>query len=166
MADKTLIKVAVEILIEAEPYQVFNALTTGTAIWWGIPYLQRKDACDLIMEPKIGGRFYERWTLDKHDNKGALHATVVAIDPPHLLRLQGSFGMTTRAAWGTATIELKQAGKHTNVQFSYHAFGELDDIIEEEYARGWYDLLGRLKFFVEEGSAEGIKHDPSLSLLD
>ncbi len=164
MADKTLIKVAVEILIEAESYQVFNALTTGTAIWWATPYLQRKDARDLVMEPKVGGRFYERWTLNKNDSKGYLHATVIAIDSPKLLRLQGPFGMADRAAWGTATVKLKPINDNTYVHFSFHAFGELNETIEVEYARGWNDLLGRLKFYVEEGAAQGIKHDPSLSL--
>ena len=163
MSEKNLIKIAVEALIHAEPYQVFNALTTGTAIWWATPYLQRQDAKDLVMEPKIGGRFYERWTLSHSDSKGALHATVTAIDPPTLLRLQGPFGMTDRAAWATLTIELTSIPQGTHVNFSYHAFGELDDALEAEYTSGWNDLSYRLKFYVEEGHSQGIK-DPSLSL--
>jgi uncharacterized protein YndB with AHSA1/START domain len=163
MTEKTIIRIALEILIEAEPYQIFNALTTGTAIWWATPYLQRKDARDLVMEPKVGGRFYERWSLSHSDTKGALHATVTAIDPPTLLRLQGPFGMTERAAWATLTIQLTSIPQGTHVHFSYHAFGELDDALEVEYNRGWNDLLGRLKFYVEEGKSQGIK-DPSLSL--
>ncbi len=164
MAEKNIIKVAVEIVIEADPSRVFKAITTGTAIWWSAPHLQRQSANDLVMEPKIGGRFYERWTISHHDTCGALHATVTAIDPPKLLRLQGPFGMTERAAWGTASIELKGIKDGTHVHFSYHAFGELDEAIEVEYSRGWADLLGRLKFFVEEGKAEGIRQDPSLTL--
>ena len=116
------------------------------------------------MEPKIGGLFYERWTLDEGHAKGALHATVIAIDPPVLLRLQGPFGMSTRAAWGTASFILKESGESTKLQFSYHAYGELDDLLETKYTRDWCDLLDRLKFQVEKGSAEGIKHDPSLAL--
>ncbi len=163
MTEKTIVKVAVEILVEAEPYQVFNAITTGTAIWWAPPYLQRKDARDLIMEPKVGGRFYERWTLSHNDSKGALHAIVTAIDPPTLLRLQGSFGMTDRALSATLTILLTSIPQGTHVHCSFHAFGEVDEALEFEYTRAWNDLLGRLKFYVEEGKAQGIK-DPSLSI--
>jgi uncharacterized protein YndB with AHSA1/START domain len=164
MIDKTLIKINVEIDIEAEPSRVFSAITTGTAIWWSAPHLQRPNASDLVLEPKIGGRFYERWTISNKDTCGALHATVTAIEAPNLLRLQGPFGMTERAVLATATIELKPIKKGTHVHFSFHAFGELDEALEVEYGRGWADLLGRLKFFVEEGKAEGIRHDPSLTL--
>lgn len=162
MTAKTSIRVEVDITIAAEPEQIFTALTTGTAIWWGAPYLERKNATDLVLEPKIGGRFYEQWGRTQSDHTGALLGTVVAIEPPKLLRLHGSFGQTERTIIGVVSIELSPFKGGTQVKFSHQAMGDLDDELEMQYARGWHDLLGRLKFFVEEGQAEGVRYDPSL----
>ena len=72
MAHESSIKVAVDITIEAQPEQVFSALTTGVSMWWGNLSLEREDASDLVMEPKIGGRFYERWGKVTTIKRGAL----------------------------------------------------------------------------------------------
>lgn len=162
MTAKTSMQILVELTINADSEQIFTALTTGTAIWWGAPYLERKDAKDLVLEPKVGGRFYERWGRIHNDVKGALLGTVVAIDPPRLLRMHGSFGMTERPVMGIVSIELIPIADGTQVKFSHQAMGDLDDQLEMQYARGWHDLLGRLKFFVEEGEAEGVRYDPNL----
>jgi uncharacterized protein YndB with AHSA1/START domain len=162
MTAKTSMRVQVDLTIQAEPERVFTALTTGTAIWWGAPYLERKEATDLVLEPKVGGRFYERWNLTPGEGSGALLGSVVAIDPPRLLRMHGSFGMTERAVLGVVSIELSPFSEGTQVKFSHQATGDLDDELELHYAHGWHDLLGRLKFFVEEGAAEGVRFDPSL----
>jgi uncharacterized protein YndB with AHSA1/START domain len=155
-------RVQVEMTINAEADRIFTALTTGTAIWWGAPYLERQDATDLVLEPKIGGRFYERWDQVRSDPSGALLGVVVAIDRPRLLRMHGTFGMTERAVMGVVSIELTPFSGGTQVKFSHQATGDLDEELELHYAKGWHDLLGRLKFFVEEGEAEGVRFDPSL----
>ncbi|PWU01559.1 MAG: hypothetical protein C5B53_02695 [Candidatus Melainabacteria bacterium] len=162
MTAKTSMRVQVDLTIKGEPERVFTALTTGAAIWWGAPYLERKEATDLVLEPKIGGRFYERWAHLSSEPIGALLGSVVAIDPPNLLRMHGSFGMTERAVLGVVSIELTPISSGTQVKFSHQATGDLDDELEVHYAHGWHDLLGRLKFFVEEGEAEGVRFDPSL----
>ena len=165
MSNKTSIDVEVEITINAQAEQIFHALTTGPGIWWSSYYLERKNADDLVLEPKVGGRFYERWSRTEHDSKGALLGTVVAIDPPTLLRISGSFGMNDRPVVGLVSIELIPDSSGTQVKFSHRAIGNLDDDLELKYARVWHDLLGRLKFFIEEGKAEGVRHDPSLDSI-
>jgi len=163
MVHDSSIKVDVDITIEAQPEQVFSALTTGVSMWWGNLYLEREDASDLVMEPKIGGRFYERWGRDNHDNKGSLLGTVIAIEKPKLLRLQGPFGMTSVSSVGLVSIELHRLHDGTHLKFLFNAHGDFDEATKLRYGRGWHDLLGRLKFFVEGGHTEGVRHDPSLS---
>jgi uncharacterized protein YndB with AHSA1/START domain len=70
--------------------------------------------------------------------------------------------MTERNVMGVVSIELTPFDGGTQLKFSHQAMGNLDDALELQYARGWHDLLGRLKFFVEEGAAEGVRYDPSL----
>jgi len=163
MSTDSSINVEVEITIDARPEQVFSALTTGVSMWWGNPYLERADATDLVLEPKLGGRFYERWGQDANDHHGSLLARVTAIDKPKLLRLAGQFGITSFSAVGVVAIKLHHLKNGTHLQFMFDAHGNFDEQTKLRYGRGWHDLLGRLKYHVEGGDAHGIRRDPSLS---
>jgi uncharacterized protein YndB with AHSA1/START domain len=117
----------------------------------------------LILEAKIGGRLYERWssTGDKH---GSLLGIVTAINPPELLRLEGPFGVASGGVvHSRVSFELKPIDLGTLLQFNHHAVGSVDEQWQVKYQQGWQDLLGRLKRLVEEGQAAGIVRDPSLS---
>jgi uncharacterized protein YndB with AHSA1/START domain len=150
-----------DLAISAEPQRVFNALTKGVGAWWGRPYLE-EEAVGLELELKVGGKFWERWSHDPHSQEGALLGTVVAIRHPRLIRLQGSFGMGERLVQGLVTFEINRTESGSLLHFTHKAMGDFDEQIKNEYARGWHDLLGRLKFYLEEGEAEGITHGPSM----
>ncbi len=155
--------IEIEQTINASPKRVFAALTSGIDIWWGDPYFENEAATkDLILEAKIGGRLYERWssTGDKH---GSLLGIVTAINPPELLRLEGPFGVVSGGVvHSRVTFELKSIESGTLLQFTHHAVGGIDDQWGLKFRQGWQDLLGRLKRLVEDGQAEGIVRDPSL----
>jgi len=150
-----------DLTILAEPQRVFNALTRGVGAWWGRPYLE-EEAVGLELELKVGGRFWERWSHDPHSNEGALLGTVVAIRHPRLLRIQGSFGMGERLIDGLVTFEVSLHETGAFLHFNHKAIGDFDERIKTDYGRGWHDLLGRLKFYLEEGEGEGISHSPSM----
>jgi len=152
-------EVELEVDVNADRERVFTALTTGTHVWWGAPYLENKEATDVIMEPKLGGHFYEQWDYLSDEGAGALLGSVVAIKPPELLRMRGSFGMSKRAVVGVVSFELTETSKGTHINFYHHAFGEIDAESEERYTAGWDELLDRLKYFVEEGRAKGVRAD-------
>ncbi len=65
-----------EVTIEASPERVFAALTNELSAWWGAPYLGSDAARALILEPKIGGRFYirdvVRRVLPRHERSDEL----------------------------------------------------------------------------------------------
>ncbi len=79
-----------EVTIEASPERVFDALTNELSAWWGAPYLVSDAAKALILEPRIGGRFYEDWG----DGQGAQWATVTSIKRNEVLELTGPIGMS------------------------------------------------------------------------
>src|SRR3990170_200696 len=60
-AATNVIHIEQEITIEAVPERVFEALTQEVSAWWGMPYLQSATAEALVLEPQVGGRFYEVW---------------------------------------------------------------------------------------------------------
>jgi uncharacterized protein YndB with AHSA1/START domain len=162
MSSKNSIRVDVQLEINGAPDQIFSALTTGISMWWGAPYLLDESTRSIVLEPKIGGRFYERWGRAHGDSQGALLGTVVAIERPRILRLQGPFALLEGSALGLASFDISGDRDKTTLKFSFVAHGDFEAEAELKYGRGWHDLLGRLKFFIEGGDPGGLTHDPSL----
>lgn len=141
-----------EVQIDATPNRVFEALTKDVAAWWGAPYQISETAKTIILEPKLGGRFYEDWG----SGQGALWATVTQLKQNEILELTGPIGMSG-AVQGIACIALEAKGKATLVKLSHRAVGEVNEQKQKGYSAGWQDLLGkRLKEFVEKGIRSGI----------
>lgn len=157
----TSMNIEIEMIIGAAPERVFAALTTGTALWWGAPYLENKDAHDLVMELRLGGRFYECWTRPSSDKDGSLLGTITALNKPALLKMEGSFGMGARCSHGIVTFYLKRSHLGTQVQFSHKAIGDITDEVRERYSVGWNDLLNRLKKLIEVQQEGGLRHEPA-----
>lgn len=148
--------------VKASSQRVFAALTKGIASWWGPPYFEGKDAFNIKLEAKVGGRLWEQWDYSKGDQEGALLGTVVAINPPEYLRLSGSFGMHEHVAHSFLTFRLTYANGVTTVSLRHSVLGVVSDELKDRYTSGWKDLMSRLVHLVEEGHSSGIRHDPSL----
>jgi len=155
--------ISIEITIGAPPERVFAALTAGTSLWWGAPYIQSRHAQNLILELRLGGRFYESWSNDGNDREGALLGTVVALRRPTLLKLQGGLGMADSAYVSTVTFRLERVGETTQMSVTHGAFGHITDELEKRYAEGWTQLLQNLKTLVEmHRGGRGLRDDPTL----
>jgi uncharacterized protein YndB with AHSA1/START domain len=155
--------VAIDIEIEASPLRVFNAITNGVAIWWGRNYFESsEDAVDIVLESRVGGKFFERWSLDPKSHDGALLGTVVALKHGKLLRLRGSFGMGDTLIQGLVEYELFALGHATKLKFNHQAFGQISEETKARYSTSWNDLLGSLKLYLEDGQTDGIRHEPHL----
>jgi len=142
-----------EVTIAASPVRVFDALTTDVAAWWGMPHMYAEDARDIVLEPRVGGRFYEDWG----NGEGALYATVAIARRPERLRLVGSMGMRGAVA-GVIEITLAPQGPGTTLRLSHRAVGEVTEETETGYRDGWRGLLAeRLKNYVERGVRSGLK---------
>lgn len=141
-----------EVTIEASSRRVFDALTKEISAWWGAPYLVSEAAQDIVLEPELGGRFYEVWG----ENEGVLWATVTGIKWGERLELTGPIGMRG-AVQAVVSFELEPKGNATILRLSHQAVGEVTKETEENYGQGWQDLVGtRLKAFVETGKRHGI----------
>ncbi len=143
-----------DISLRTEASRVFEALTDSVSAWWGFPYLS-PETRDLVLEPKLGGLFYEIWG----ENSGATIATVTALIPNRRLELTGRFHM--EIVYGVANFQLVDESEgSTLLQFSFRAIGHLTSDEGRAMQGGWADLLEvRLKAFLEEDQSLGIKSE-------
>jgi uncharacterized protein YndB with AHSA1/START domain len=138
------------------PARVFEAITRNIQAWWGKPYLQSPNIKVLILEPMIGGRFYEDW----RDGQGVLWATVTLLKQDRLVELTRPIAMSG-VAHGIVRFELTEEGDATRVKLSHRAIGEVGKDDEAGYTTGWHDLVCvRLKAFVESGTRYGLGYEP------
>jgi DNA-binding transcriptional ArsR family regulator len=138
----------------SSPSRVFDALIHHITAWWGYPYVHQ-DTTNIILEPFVGGRFYEIWG---RNDRGALWATVSFIKQDEELRLVGPIGLP-EPSHSVVTMHLKPEGNHTLLHFSLKAFGKFDARIQTTHEAGWKDLLGiRLRAFVERDIRYGLDY--------
>jgi DNA-binding transcriptional ArsR family regulator/uncharacterized protein YndB with AHSA1/START domain len=138
------IDIAQDFTLNAKRRDVFRALTTDVASWWGPPYLTGR-ARGLELEPRVGGLFEETWD----DGGGRLLATVTAVEPDRLLELTGTLHLGV--VFGVAEFRLEDGpGGGTTLSFTHRGIGEVSPEVAEAHAGGWAELLGnRLRTFLE-----------------
>src|SRR2546426_761327 len=83
-------------------------------------HLNAASATDLILEPELGGRFYEVNGADG----SSLWATVTGVQKDRELRLTGPLGMTG-AVHGVVTFALEDHAGGTKLSLSHHVLGEV-----------------------------------------
>jgi len=139
-----------EVLIEASPARVWDALTTETVEWWPAKFYTGEKPKAFVLEAKVGGRLYEDWG----GGAGALFATVTGVYPGKMLQWAGDmpadFGGPARSIT-TFTLELSDGG-NTVLRFRDTPFGKLHPAVEAGLTDGWSWLLNScFKPFVENG---------------
>jgi len=154
--DVRSIDITEQVMIKATPNRVYNAITNKIAAWWGAPYLYTRLAKDLVLEPKLGGKFYEVWGI----GQGRLWGTVTQIKKNEWIEITGTIGMKG-AVQGNICFALEAKGHSTLLTLTHHAIGQISEETRSGYVLGWKDLLGtRLKSFIEAGKKYGVGFDP------
>jgi uncharacterized protein YndB with AHSA1/START domain len=144
-----------EVTVAAEQGKVFDCLLDITG-WWGSPYLMSREATDIVLEPRPGGRVVEVWGPDE----GCQWGTVTGIRRPRLLEITGTIGIDGPVV-AVQRFELEAAEGGTRVSMSIRAVGaDLPEGTSDKYGAGSGDLLGRLKVFTETGARQGLGHEP------
>ena len=146
------IRIKQELTIEAPKDKVFSALTKDTSFWWGAPYLISDELKELVVEPKLGGMFYEDWG----DGAGAIWGTVTQWKKNEIFEFTGKCGMGG-AVNGVICFTLESKGSSTLLKLEHDAVGHITEKTQSGYTHGWNDLLEkRLKTYVEKGECHGI----------
>jgi uncharacterized protein YndB with AHSA1/START domain len=121
--------------------------------WWDPAHSYSGKPGVLQLDAKAGGRLSEDF-----DGKSVLHATVVHVRPPELLRLDGGFGpLQMLPANAVLDIALKPEGTGTRLSMTYRvggpAYARLDQMatpVDAVMSAGF----ARLVRFVNTGNPE------------
>lgn len=137
-ADFGVAQIELEIPIKAKPTRVWQALVEETTRWWHKDFYTNTAAKGFVIEPRLGGSVFEDWG----DGSGQIWYSVIGIDPPNLLMLQG---LLSPAFGGPATtllqLDLKGTGKTTILRLSDTIFGRVGDEKLTQTREGWTMLL-------------------------
>jgi DNA-binding transcriptional ArsR family regulator/uncharacterized protein YndB with AHSA1/START domain len=149
-----------QVIIRASAARVFDGLTFNVSAWWGAPYVRSARATNVVLEPQLGGRFFEEWG----HRQGFIRGVVTAIGQDERLELAG------RIAGAGCLPAVLEIGLHPDERGTRLALVHRG--VEERepggpagaralYESAWEDLVGvRLKAFVERGARSGISERP------
>src|SRR5262245_54382337 len=126
-----------EIVIDAPRERVWDALL-DVGGWWC--HHETAARAGIVLEPRIGGRFYERFGGED----GALWGTVVWIKRPEVLRLSGPLGMDLPVS-NVYEYELAERGASTVLRLTHRCVGLLDPNAVKAFEGGWKALWVHLK---------------------
>lgn len=118
----------------------FDLFTDGIGAWWPLDRFSygAERAEGIVLEARVGGRFYERFTDGDELHVG----DVIVCEPPHRIVF------TWQApGWSAATeveVTFTADGDGTHVQVEHRAFDRLGpdgDAIGQGFAGGWPGVL-------------------------
>jgi uncharacterized protein YndB with AHSA1/START domain len=130
----------------AAPARAFALFAERFARWWPLARVHTgPDPVDCAIEPRVGGRVFERAA----DGRETLWGTVLVYDPPH--RLAFSWAVELRAGQEQLVeIRFTAEDSGTRVELTHSGWEKLGDaaaIQRERYDRGWGTVFER--HFVE-----------------
>ena len=140
-------EIELDVRIGASRHVVWVMLTMEVDRWWSFRVIELLFPAAMVIEPRVGGRFYE----DAGEGMGALWGTVWDYVPSKLLCLSGPLGMRTPVT-NVLQYELEESGKQTHVKLTHRAIGLMERDTKERYADGLRQLLDSLKAHCEARS--------------
>lgn len=135
-------EVRVEVTVKAPVGRAFQLFTERANDWWPRAYrLGKADRTGLVIEPRVGGRWYEEGV----DGSSCDWGRVLAWDPPHGLTLAWQIGV------GFVPETDPERSSRVDIRFAEHTPGRTTLTLVhsgfERHGEGWESLR------------EGVAHD-------
>jgi len=130
------------ISVRATPARAFELFAGDLARWWPLAQFHTgPDPVDCAIEPRVGGRVFERAA----DGRETAWGTVLAYDPPHQLAFTWIVGLPTEQE---QRIEIRFTPEEhgTRVELTHSGWeklGEAAASLRERYDQGWATLVER-----------------------
>jgi uncharacterized protein YndB with AHSA1/START domain len=128
--------------VRAAPAQAFDYFVRDLARWWPLAQFHTgPDPVDCAIEPRVGGRVFERAA----DGRETLWGTVLDYEPPHRLSFTWVVGLSAELAQ-MIEIRFVPHGDNTQVELTHSGWEKLGDraaALREGYDRGWATLIER-----------------------
>lgn len=131
--------------IAAAPDVVWQAVTTDIYRWWNAPFVCCDDTVSIELDMRIGGALYEKGA----DGTEVLWGVISGYTPGEFIEFTGCCGMAppVHSSWHFM-LEPTETG--TRLSYSHRAMGYISEAQQENYDKGWQELLGnRLKSIAE-----------------
>lgn len=147
--ETTSARFELEVTVQAPRERVWEALVRQPDGWWISELRVVPGDSELTLDPVAGGRMIER----NADGASLLWFTVIAIEPPRSINLEGAlappFGGPSQAF---LLIELEERDGATVVKMTNSLHGHVEESMLPQMEGGWRMLLENgIKAFVETG---------------
>lgn len=143
--------VVLTVVVETTPRRAFDVFTKGFATWWPLDthHIGEQDAVDAVLEPRVGGRWFERAA----DGTECDWGSVLVWEPPTRLvlawQLNPDFAYDPDTTLATEVeVRFVADGAATRVELEHRGFsvhGERGDAMRTAVGSegGWKGLLTR-----------------------
>ena len=128
------------VTVRAAPARAFELFADDFARWWPLAQTHTgPDPVDCAIEPRVGGRVFER----SADGRETAWGTVRAYDPPHRLAFSWIVGLSVEQE---QLVEIRFIAEDlgTRVELTHSGWEKLGDAAASRragYDRGWSKLL-------------------------
>ena len=150
VAQFTVPPIVKSVVVRAAPAHAFELFAGELARWWPLAQFHTgPDPVDCAIEPRAGGRVFER-AKDGHETSWG---TVLAYDPPDRLAFTWIVGLSADTAQ-QVDVRFTPEGAGTKVELTHSGWEKLGDAaanLRERYDQGWGTLVER--FFAEYANA-------------
>jgi uncharacterized protein YndB with AHSA1/START domain len=139
-SDPRLDAVRESVRVDASPEEAFTFFTSRMSEWWPLELASYGGprAKEIFLEPRVGGRFYERFI----DGDELQVGSVIACDPPGRI----VFTWSTSDWEGQTEVEVtfKGIARGTQVDLMHRGFesiGPLGGDVADKFRNGWPGVL-------------------------
>lgn len=137
-----------EVVLPAPVERVYQAFLDDINAWW--PDRRLADS-KLILEPFVGGRFYE---ANEEEESAELLGFISCLRPKKEIRLFGPVNAVEEAAISNIRIQMKEADGRTHLFLTHHTAGEVNDSLNLEQKSDWENRLDHhLRAYIAPGSS-------------
>jgi hypothetical protein len=119
----------------------FDAFVDVNA-WWDHRFSEAP--ARFFIEPRAGGGF---WELFDGQGNGVRHATVIYVQRPGILRMEGPLGLSGYAIQLVFTLRFIPAGDSTVVRLEVHAAGEVQPGWADVVRQTWHHFMERYEAY-------------------
>lgn len=141
--------IVVEFDVSAPPEHAFHIWTDRCAMWWPKSHsMSQADGFDVVFEPRVGGRVYERGA----DGAEYEWGEVSIWDPPHRLEYLWHIFLD-RGKATTVSVTFTPTASGTAVRLENSGFEVFGDLAEERAGRvggAWQSLTAGYRQAVPE----------------
>ncbi len=149
MTTQTDLTVRKSVLVNCSPEAAFHVFTERKTDWW--PYethaASGEKPAEVIYEPKVGGRVYDRLEDGRENQWGS----VLAWEPPYRLRIEWNVNPANPATELEVRFTPENGGTRVELEHSgWERYGDQAQESFSSYNSGWDLVLG---LYVEAANA-------------